>query len=71
LFIPSLLEAEEGASTVQSAADISARPDHDRRWLVLAVIGIVQLMVVLDVTLVNIALPSAQRDLGFSDDARQ
>jgi EmrB/QacA subfamily drug resistance transporter len=28
-------------------------------------------MVVLDVTIVNIALPSAQRDLGFSDDARQ
>src|SRR5262249_44776847 len=28
-------------------------------------------MVVLDATIVNIALPSAQRDLGFSDDARQ
>jgi MFS family permease len=28
-------------------------------------------MVVLDVTIVNIALPSAERDLGFSDDARQ
>jgi len=35
------------------------------------VIGIAQLMVVLDVTIVNIALPSAQQDLGFSDDARQ
>ena len=35
------------------------------------VIGIAQLMVVLDVTIVNIALPSAQRDLGFSDDDRQ
>src|SRR3954463_13870073 len=47
-------------------------PDHhDRRWLILAVIGIAQLMVVLDVTIVNIALPSAQRDLGFSDDQRQ
>ena len=34
-------------------------------------IGIAQLMVVLDVTIVNIALPSAQRDLGFSDDDRQ
>jgi EmrB/QacA subfamily drug resistance transporter len=48
-----------------------ANPHHDRRWLILAVIGIAQLMVVLDVTIVNIALPSAQRDLGFSDDARQ
>jgi EmrB/QacA subfamily drug resistance transporter len=46
-------------------------PHHDRRWLILAVIGIAQLMVVLDVTIVNIALPSAQRDLGFSDDQRQ
>jgi EmrB/QacA subfamily drug resistance transporter len=43
----------------------------DRRWLILATIGIAQLMVVLDVTIVNIALPSAQRDLGFSDDQRQ
>jgi EmrB/QacA subfamily drug resistance transporter len=44
---------------------------RDRRWLILAVIGIAQLMVVLDVTIVNIALPSAQRELGFSDDDRQ
>ena len=44
---------------------------HDRRWQVLGVIGIAQLMVVLDVTIVNIALPSAQRDLGFSADDRQ
>jgi len=44
---------------------------YDRRWRILAVIGIAQLLVVLDVTIVNIALPSAQADLGFSDDARQ
>ena len=43
----------------------------DRRWLILAVIGIAQLLVVLDVTIVNIALPSAQKDLHFSDDDRQ
>ena len=49
----------------------SASSRRDRRWLILAVIGIAQLMVVLDVTIVNIALPSAQRDLGFSDDDRQ
>jgi EmrB/QacA subfamily drug resistance transporter len=49
----------------------SADPHHDRRWLILGVIGIAQLLVVLDVTIVNIALPSAQQDLGFSDDARQ
>src|ERR671923_1066696 len=46
-------------------------PHHERRWLILAVIGIAQLLVVLDVTIVNIALPSAQRELGFSDDERQ
>jgi EmrB/QacA subfamily drug resistance transporter len=49
----------------------STNPRRDRRWLILGVIGIAQLMVVLDVTIVNIALPSAQRDLGFSDDDRQ
>jgi EmrB/QacA subfamily drug resistance transporter len=49
----------------------SADPHHDRRWLILGVIAIAQLMVVLDVTIVNIALPSAQQDLGFSDDDRQ
>src|SRR5215218_8158290 len=48
-----------------------ANPHHDRRWLILGVIAIAQLLVVLDVTIVNIALPSAQKDLGFSDDARQ
>ena len=46
-------------------------PHHEKRWLILAVIGIAQLMVVLDVTIVNIALPSAQQDLGFTDDSRQ
>src|ERR1700691_1410427 len=43
----------------------------DRRWAVLALLGVAQLMVVLDSTIVNIALPSAQRALGFSTDSRQ
>jgi EmrB/QacA subfamily drug resistance transporter len=42
-----------------------------RRWLILAVLGLAQLMVVLDATIVNIALPSAQEALGFSDGSRQ
>src|SRR4051794_3700485 len=46
-------------------------PHHARRWAILAVLGIAQLMVVLDATIVNIALPSAQHALGFSDDSRQ
>ncbi|WP_328667240.1 DHA2 family efflux MFS transporter permease subunit [Streptomyces sp. NBC_00322] len=41
------------------------------RWWILAVIGIAQLMVVLDATVVNIALPSIQGDLGFTDSNRQ
>jgi EmrB/QacA subfamily drug resistance transporter len=45
--------------------------DERRRWLILAVIGVAQLMVVLDATIVNIALPSAQRALGFSTADRQ
>src|SRR6202167_1696553 len=42
-----------------------------RRWLVLAVVDVAQLMVVLDATIVNIALPSAQRALGFGIADRQ
>ena len=42
-----------------------------KRWLALAVIGFSQLMVILDASIVNIALPTAQRDLGISDADRQ
>jgi EmrB/QacA subfamily drug resistance transporter len=49
----------------------TAHPDSKRRWFILALIGLAQLMVVLDATIVNIALPSAQHALGFSDDSRQ
>jgi EmrB/QacA subfamily drug resistance transporter len=45
------------------------QPTH--RWWALAVIGLAQLMVVLDITIVNIALPSAQQALGFNNDGRQ
>ncbi|WP_419998051.1 DHA2 family efflux MFS transporter permease subunit [Streptomyces boninensis] len=44
---------------------------NPRRWLVLFFIGLAQLMIVLDITIVNIALPSAQKDLGISDGDRQ
>jgi EmrB/QacA subfamily drug resistance transporter len=46
-------------------------PHHERRWLILVVLGLAQLMVVLDATIVNIALPSAQHALHFSDSERQ
>ncbi|GAA1983789.1 MFS transporter [Catenulispora subtropica] len=46
-------------------------PPDPRRWKALAFVGLAQLMVVLDGTVVNIALPSAQHELGFSDADRQ
>ncbi|TVT12926.1 MFS transporter, partial [Amycolatopsis acidiphila] len=60
--------ASPGAPGAGVAKD-DATPD--RRWLVLAVVALAQLMVVLDGTIVNIALPSAQQALGFSDSGRQ
>ncbi len=45
--------------------------NYGRRWWILAVLGIAQLMVILDSTIVNIALPTAQRDLHFSNADRQ
>src|SRR5271168_4440057 len=57
-----------GVVGVTSAAGSAS---GDRRWAVLALLGVAQLMVVLDSTIVNIALPSAQRALGFSTDSRQ
>ncbi|MFG3711261.1 MFS transporter [Micromonospora sp. NPDC047730] len=42
-----------------------------RRWAALFFIGLGQLMIILDATVVNIALPSLQRDLGISDGDRQ
>jgi EmrB/QacA subfamily drug resistance transporter len=44
---------------------------RDRRWLILGVVGLAQLMVVLDLTVMNIALPSAQRALHFTTVDRQ
>jgi EmrB/QacA subfamily drug resistance transporter len=45
--------------------------NHARRWWILGVLGIAQLMVILDNTIVNIALPTAQHDLHFSNADRQ
>ena len=53
--------------TPTTAEPTQAEPADGKRWLGLAVIAIAQLMVVLDASIVNIALPSAQRDLGIRD----
>ncbi|MGY2120078.1 MFS transporter [Nocardia gipuzkoensis] len=60
---------DRGAPAPQQAAS-GRRGSHALRWWVLAVLGVAQLMVVLDATVVNIALPAAQQDLGFSDGDR-
>src|SRR5256885_2174558 len=53
--------------TVQNMND--SRPGA--KWLALAVLAVAQFMVVLDVTIVNVALPAIQTDLGFSADGLQ
>src|SRR5271155_3324893 len=45
--------------------------NYERRWWILGVLGVAQLMVILDNTIVNIALPTAQHALGFSNADRQ
>ena len=51
--------APRGASSFVQAAD-------PRRWKALAVLALVQFMIVIDITVVNVALPSIQRALHFS-----
>jgi EmrB/QacA subfamily drug resistance transporter len=59
------------SSVSSPAAQGLQTPPADRRWLVLVIVAIAQLMVVLDATIVNIALPSAQRALAFPNSDRQ
>jgi len=58
--------------SVAAGAQLAAPPNphYERRWLALGVILIAQVMLLLDATIVNVALPSVQADLGFSDDTR-
>ncbi|MFI6588401.1 MFS transporter [Embleya sp. NPDC050493] len=62
-------ESPESESKV--ATEGAPDPHYANRWLILAVIGIAQMTIFLDTTVVNIALPSAQADLGFGDADRQ
>jgi EmrB/QacA subfamily drug resistance transporter len=58
---PRVSDADQRGTPVRPAEPASPDP---RRWAALAVLALVQLMIVLDQTVVNIALPSIQRDLG-------
>src|SRR6202044_3766690 len=58
-------------SSVTPVAGSHRPAESDHRWLILVIVAIAQLMVVLDSTVVNIALPSAQRALGFPNSDRQ
>jgi EmrB/QacA subfamily drug resistance transporter len=58
------------ASDAVVAPDISPKSGSGR-WLALAVIAVSQLLIVLDATIVNIALPTAQKALHISDADRQ
>src|SRR5947207_12455555 len=62
--------ASAGPRPAGPAAQAGPAP-APRRWLILGTVGLAQLMVVLDATIVNIALPSAQQSLGFSTVDRQ
>ncbi len=46
-------------------------PSPNRKWLALGLLSVVQFMVVLDIAIVNVALPSIQVDLGFSQESLQ
>ncbi|MCQ4084493.1 MFS transporter [Streptomyces sp. RB6PN25] len=65
--------AEAADRTRSRHAPAAAEQQHHvpHRWWVLAVIGLAQLMVVLDVTIMNIALPTAQQHLHFDNNGRQ
>ena len=52
-------------SKAASSTPAAAQPDP-RRWKALGVLGLIQFMLILDITVVNVALPRIQHDLGFS-----
>src|SRR6476469_88478 len=58
-------------SAQSMAATADVREDRDRRWLVLSVLVLAQFMVVLDVAIVNVALPTIKNDLHFSESGLQ
>ncbi len=68
----STAQAKTSPLTSRRLGDVvSARDAGSRRWLTLATICTAVLMIVLDTTVMNLALPSAQHALGFTNADRQ
>jgi EmrB/QacA subfamily drug resistance transporter len=64
-------DTSTAAARAGGPAGAAEDPNYPRRWIILAVLATAQLMVVLDATIVNIALPHAQAALHFSNVDRQ
>src|SRR6195952_4511406 len=61
----------EPVGAVASDAIVLPVAEHPHKWWALAVLAMAQLLVVLDATVVNVALPDAQKALHMSDVDRQ
>src|SRR5262245_63310263 len=59
------------ANAAEIATDAAVGADDRRRWIALAVVVAAQFMVVLDVAIVNVALPSIRTDLHFTQESLQ
>jgi MFS family permease len=68
---PSRVPGVSVAKADAAQSTVPHNPYYERRWMALGVVVIAQIMILLDATVVNVALPSAQADLGFSDANRQ
>ncbi|WP_174775416.1 MFS transporter [Cryobacterium frigoriphilum] len=67
---PSTRTTPPTAAAAASVIPSSSEPANSKRWWLLAIVALAQLTVVLDGTIVNIALPQAQISLGMSDGDR-
>jgi len=63
------MSAGEELETLNEPAAGAASRSTDRRWLALVILCLGDLMIVLDVTIVGVALPSIRGDLGFSEES--
>ena len=70
---PGSIDGASAAESVKVPDGVIGSPSNDtpdpHRWIILAVLAVAQLMIVLDASIVNIALPSAQGELGISNAA--